>query len=84
MKGRETDLWQRATAAKPIEVMIAELRREGFGGVTVDRFGYADNGRGIEAELQRLTGAKPAVGPGGRIAFFRLPSVAGATVLASP
>lgn len=73
IKGRETDLWQKAAAAKSVPGMVAELKAKGFGGVTVDRLGFADGGRAIEAELEEATGSKPSEGPGGRIAFFRLP-----------
>ena len=52
--------------------MVRELRRQGFGGVTVDRSGYGDSGREIESTLRIATGSEPTVGPDGRIAFFRI------------
>lgn len=72
IKGRAGDLWQRDAAAKPAGAMVEALRTAGFGGVTVDRAGYGDGGAEIEAELRRITGSEPIVGPEGRVAFYAI------------
>lgn len=42
-----------------------------------------DGGAAIEAELRRVSGSGPRVGPGGRVAFYRLDGH-GPNVAASP
>ena len=64
MKGRDEDLGDDVTAAG--------ARAAGYAGVEVDRFGYADNGAAVEAELRGLTSNAPRVSPNGRLAFYRL------------
>lgn len=64
MKGRDEDLGD--------DVTVAGARDAGYAGVEVDRFGYADNGAAVEAELRGLTGDTPIVSPNGRLAFYRL------------
>ena len=74
IKGRETDRWQKETASKSVVEMVETLKQKGFGGITVDRFGYSDEGKAIESELRRVTGSEPIVGPGERVVFFKIPS----------
>ena len=64
MKGRDEDLGADVTAAG--------ARDAGYAGVEVDRFGYADNGAAVEAELRGVTSNAPIVSPNGRLAFYRL------------
>ena len=64
MKGRDEDLGD--------DVSLDGVRGAGYAGVEVDRFGYADNGAGVEARLRGLTRAEPIVSPNGRLAFYRL------------
>jgi phosphoglycerol transferase len=74
MRGREAESWQRRVAALPPVAMVAALRAAGFGGLTLDRHGFSEaEAARIEAELRRLTGSEPMVGPGGRVVFFRIP-----------
>jgi phosphoglycerol transferase len=44
----------------------------GFDAVMVDRFGYADNGAGVEAELRGLSEGEPIVSRDGRRALYVL------------
>ena len=44
----------------------------GFDAVAVDRFGYADNGAAVEAQLRALSRREPIVSPNGRLALYRL------------
>lgn len=59
IKGRPGDLFFRALAAEPLEHQIIVARRIGFSGLYVDRRGYPDHGKAIEAELRRLLGGPP-------------------------
>jgi phosphoglycerol transferase len=64
MKGREEDIGD--------DTSIDEARDAGYAGIGVDRFGYADNGAAVEADVRRVTRAEPIVSPNGRLAFYRL------------
>jgi phosphoglycerol transferase len=65
MKGRPEDVGDDVTAPAQAEAL-------GFGGVAVDRFGYADNGAAVEAQLRELSTREPIVSPNGRLAFYGL------------
>jgi phosphoglycerol transferase len=77
MRGRYAGLWQAWVAGQPAEAMLRRLAEAGFAGVYIDRSGYEDGGRGIEAELTRRTGAGPLVSEDGRLALFDIRRVAG-------
>ena len=70
--GREDDVWQQEVTALPTSEMLTELRKAGFAGIWVDRRGYADGGRAIEAAIAADTSATPIVKADGTIAFFAL------------
>ncbi|GAB6846307.1 hypothetical protein JCM10599A_01110 [Paraburkholderia kururiensis] len=73
IKGRPGDLFFRALAAEPLEQQIIVARRIGFSGLYVDRRGYPDHGKAIEAELRRLLGRPPKlVSDNGQQMFFDL------------
>jgi phosphoglycerol transferase len=72
MRGREADLWQRRVVTEPPQQMVRTLCFAGFGGIWVDRAGYADRGRSLEAEFTKATGAPPLVNRKERWAFFNL------------
>jgi phosphoglycerol transferase len=72
MKGREAE-WQHGLPGQPAEFLLARLAAVGFTGLTIDRFGYADNAGALEMEVSRLAGA-PAVSRNGRLSFFDLTS----------
>lgn len=73
MKGRAGDEWQAKVAALAAPQMTAALADAGFGGICIDRAGYADGGRALEVELSRLLGGTtPIVHPAGRWAFFNM------------
>jgi len=65
MKGRPEDVGD--DIASP-----AAAAQFGFDAVAVDRFGYADNGAAVEAQLRALSRREPIVSPNGRLALYRL------------
>jgi len=70
MKKREGDLWQRQTAALPVDQLVETLGFAGFGGIYLDRHGYDDNGAAIEAQLSNALATAPVVSRNGRLVFF--------------
>lgn len=70
--GRSVDGLHETLAREAVPELLHDLALLDFGGVYVDRFGYADNGRQVEAELTRAAGAAPLVSRDGRRAFFPL------------
>ena len=72
MKGRPADLWQQSIAAQPVSEMLESLAKAGFSGIYVDRFGYEDQGRKIEAELAQRLGSASLVSRNQRLSFFNL------------
>jgi len=72
MKGRDGDAWQRSVARKPVTELVSTLAFAGFSGIYVDRYGYADGGAKLEAELQGVLDTKPIVSANKRLTFFSL------------
>lgn len=72
MRGRPIDQWQAGVAAEPPDQMVSTVRDAGFSGIFIDRFGYADNGGAIEAQLRTLLKSEPIADSQGRYLFFRL------------
>jgi phosphoglycerol transferase len=70
MKGREGDAWSRSVASQPIPQMARALSDQHFAGIYVDRFGYADNGAGVEAQLAAVLGPPTVVSANQRLSFF--------------
>ena len=74
MKGRRGDLFYRALASEPLERQLEVLRKLGFGGIYIDKRGYADRGAAVIAGFTALTGAEPKLSRAdGQVVFFRLP-----------
>jgi phosphoglycerol transferase len=71
MRGRPAD-WAAKFKDASMDDLLSELRRRGFRGVEVDRFGYADNGAAVEEQMRRASGREPIVSPNGRLVFYRL------------
>ena len=71
MTGRPTD-WGAQTQSLPMTTLVDGVIAAGFSGIWVDRFGYADSGMTVIAELRQLLGAPPINSTDGRFAFFDL------------
>jgi hypothetical protein len=73
MKGRSGD-WLASRANDRPDALVSRAATDGFDGLYVDRFGYADRGAALESDISRvLGGTRPLVSPDQRIAFFDLP-----------
>jgi hypothetical protein len=75
MKGRPSD-WAGALATLSLQFGLPAVAASGFDGVFVDRDGYADGGRPLQAELTRLLHEQPLRSRDGHLLFFDLRSYA--------
>lgn len=71
MRGRPED-WHADVADLPLAALLAGAAASGFSGLVVDRFGYADSGAALEAELGRIIGPPAVVGATDRHAYWDL------------
>lgn len=72
VKGREGDFWQQAVSSKPVDQMVQTLAFAGFNGIYLDRNGFADNGKDIEAKIIGVLKVKPLVSSNNRLVFFNM------------
>jgi len=72
VKGRSADYWARDVSHQPPQTMLRTLAIAGFGGIYLDRNGYADHGTALEAQLARVLGSPSVVSPNQRLVFFDL------------
>jgi phosphoglycerol transferase len=87
-RGRPDAEWQSFLATYPTHVVVQAVAAVGFEGLYVNRVGYPDRGRELEAEVARLLDAEPITSIDGTLVFFdlqpyrdRLRSRLGATTL---
>lgn len=59
MRNRTVDKWQRRTSSLPLEEMIAELKKKGFTGLYLDKYGYEDEGIMMMNQLSQIVKAPP-------------------------
>src|SRR5258708_40043694 len=57
--------------------MLEALKAAGFGGLLIDRNGYADGGCAIEGAFRAVLGVDALVSDNGRLLFFNLASCEG-------
>jgi phosphoglycerol transferase len=72
IKGRAAGDWQDVVARRPLDEAVRVLAHLDFGGVYVDRWGYADRGQAVEARLRSILDTEPLVSGNGRLSFFPL------------
>ncbi|MRS12100.1 MAG: hypothetical protein EG823_03395 [Actinobacteria bacterium] len=71
--GREAATWQAETADLETDDLLGALAEKGFDGLTIDRRGYGDGGRRLEADLTAALGdPTPIESPDGRYVFYAL------------
>jgi hypothetical protein len=72
IKGRSGDR-AAAIGSEKVPDLVRDAKAAGFAGIYVDRFGYPDSGKQVEAELTQATGdQQPLISPNARLSFFRL------------
>lgn len=71
--GEPQDNWQRTVATQPTADLVKNVRAAGFAGIYLNRNGYEDGGKQIEAELTQLLGTQPIVSRQGNLVFFKFP-----------
>jgi phosphoglycerol transferase len=77
MRGRPGDRWALDTSRLDPFRMVKALKDAGFGGILLDRGGYADNGCAIEAAFRTILGEDALVSEHQRYVFLRLSDCAG-------
>lgn len=70
-RGRESD-WQQSWSTQPTHIQVGGLAAVGFDALYVDRFGYADNGAALEAEIQQVAGLPRFQSSDGRLVWYDL------------
>ncbi len=72
MHGRAGDALHAEVASLPVGECVEGLGLLGFGGIYVDRYGYADGGKNFENQLRELLQVEPVVSNNGRFTFFAM------------
>lgn len=70
MKGRKGDLFFRNLSVQPLANQIKAIKPLGFNGIYIDRRGYADRGKSVEAELKKILSVNPLVSEDENLVFF--------------
>ena len=71
-KGRPREIWQAQCARKPAREMVGELAAKGFSAILVQRSGFADRGRALEAALSNAGLSRIAGGADTEMVSYRL------------
>jgi phosphoglycerol transferase len=71
MRGRHPD-YPLAFRGEPAAEWLRSVAAIGFRGLVLDRYGYADDGAQMQADITATTGSAPLPSPDGRYAFFNL------------
>ncbi len=72
MEGAEGDRWQQQVASKPADEFVKTIVFAGFGGLWLDRFGYADNGVTLVTQLKTILETTPLESQDQRYVFWDL------------
>jgi phosphoglycerol transferase len=76
MKGRPEAYWIEGAAELPVEDMIRKVATAGYAGISIDRFGYADQAAALESQMRNVLGKASFQSANGRHAFYSLSVVA--------
>jgi phosphoglycerol transferase len=75
--------WQQAAASLPGRQLPYQLAREGFAAIVIDRYGYADAGAAITAEIRGALGERDVIAQTARYVAFDIRSPGRATQTAT-
>lgn len=70
--GRSTADWQEKVSKMPLADMLKELQNKGFSAILIDRDGYSDNARRLEASLKKMLHQAPIVSQDQRFVLLNL------------
>lgn len=70
IKGREGDIWYKATSSQPVEKMLNTISLSGFNGIYIDTFGYSDQAKSLIDELSLRLNEQPLISTNKRFVFF--------------
>lgn len=71
MRGRNGN-WHEWVSKKPLDELLTIISAVGFKGIHIDRTGYLDTAKQIEAELKQKLGIEPLASPMGDFVFFNM------------
>jgi hypothetical protein len=71
MKGRPSD-WNATLSALPLRLVLPVVAASGFGGLTVDRAAYSDNGGSVKTQIEDLLHRRPLVSSDRTLLFYDL------------
>jgi len=74
MQGRSGDLFFRYLAKESVAKQIDIITKLGFAGVYIDRRGYVDTGKAIEAEFTKLLGPALITSDNEHLVFYKIPA----------
>jgi phosphoglycerol transferase len=80
MKGREGDRWLRALSDTPLPEQVRFAAQSGFRAIVLDRRGYADHAKQLEALLQSSLGGPALSSEDGWLVAYKLPHLGDAPV----
>lgn len=73
VKETEENAWNMAIAALPAAQQVEQLRSKGFGGIYINRKGYADSAwQTVERELSVYLNEEPLVSENGTLSYFSI------------
>lgn len=72
MRGNEADQWQQKVSSLPTLQFLNQLVYTGFEGIYIDRHGYKDNGKSLEAHLTKALLSSPIQSQNNRLIFYDL------------
>ncbi|RTL10847.1 MAG: hypothetical protein EKK54_09640 [Neisseriaceae bacterium] len=69
-RGRGVDSWNRVTSNQSVKIILAKLKSSGYGGISVDTYGYQDKGEGLIHELGVELRESPLISLDHHYAFY--------------
>lgn len=75
MRFRTGDKWLEELCSLPVPELIPQAIAAGYRGLYIDRWGYADNAAGLDAQLRAALQSSPLESQDGRLFFFGLEQV---------
>lgn len=81
VRGRKSDKWIKRLISLPLEEQVAILKSSGFNGIYIDRRGYRDNAKSLEADLSGILISQPIISEDSNKSFFKMKATGDQTYL---